>query len=181
MTKKENKKQDENLNPIIIDRPEKLRLARKTAEWSATTFGWAVWFFFCRPLFITFLWFLGVEAFYIHMIRLQGFKSVIVFFGSYASVILSVFTVALVWNMYNKIRYGRETKRKATPAVTPEELDWSFKMKEGSAAKLQIWKEVRVDFSSDYHLEFHPVGSVGPPLKGQYRRVRFKYQRTKEE
>lgn len=181
MTKKENKKQDENLNPIIINRPEKLRGIRKTAEWSATTFGWAVWFFFCRPLFITFLWFLGVEAFYIHMIRLQGFKSVIVFFGSYVSVVLSVFALALIWNKYNKIRYGRRNQRKATPAVTPEELDQSFKMKEGSTAKLHSWKEVRVDFSGDYHLEFHPVGSVGPPLKGQYRRVRFKYQRTKEE
>ena len=180
MTKQTNRNEPDQ-NPIIINRPEKLSSVKKIAEWSVTAFGWGLWFFFCRPLLIAFLWFLGFEAFYVHMIRLQGLRSVIVFFESYVFVILTLLLVARGWSFYNQMRFGQRGKRKGAPEVKPDELDHYFNMKEGSAAKLQSWKEIQIDFSPDYHLEFHRVGSLeASPLKGQYRVVRFKHPRAKK-
>jgi biofilm PGA synthesis protein PgaD len=163
-------KDKDNVNTIIVNNPKKLNPFRKGTEWSLTFIGWCIWLFLIRPIMLVFLWFIGFKMFYVHMIRLKGLSSLILFFANYLFIILFILLFVRGWNVYNRIRFrGREHRQHAT-AVRPEELDKHFLMPEGSAASIQTWDEIRVDFHKGGQFE---VMNEAPPetqkrIKGLY-------------
>lgn len=131
---------------IVINHPEKMTWLKETIEWSATLFGWAVWLFLARPLFVAVLWFIGFKVFYTHMIRLEGWHGMIIFFSKYIYIVVLIFLIARGWGFYNAFKYRGKSKRKQNPPTTPEDLDTYFRLPKGGTSKIQKWKEVQVDF-----------------------------------
>ena len=133
--------------PVIIDRPEALSPLRQGTEWSITTLGWIIWFFLCRPLVLVFLWFIGMEIFYEHMLRLGGLKGLKEIWGIYLFIILIIFLTVRGWNVYNYFKFRRKDRRQQSPAVTQSELEDYLKFEAGGVATIQNWSNVVIDFS----------------------------------
>ena len=136
---------------IIINRPEALGYFRRGTEWSLTTVGWIIWFFLCRPFMLIFLWFLGVQIFYEHMVRLSGLRGLREFFGAYLGVILLIFLILRVWNIYNYSKFrGKDRRQKAIDTSVPE-LEKFFKLDPGAINTLYNWSQIAIDFAPDHH------------------------------
>lgn len=149
---------------IIIDRPEALSSFRRGTEWSITTLGWMLWFFLCRPLILVFLWFIGVEIFYEHMLRLGGLKGLKDIWGIYLFIILVIFFIVRGWNVYNYFKFRKKDRRQQAKPVIPPELEDYFRMEPATAATIQTWPNVAVDFADHYALKLRDPSGKNPQV-----------------
>jgi len=150
--------------PIIIDRPEALNPFRRGTEWSITTIGWIIWFFLCRPLILVFLWFIGMEIFYEHMIHLGGLQGLKEIWGIYLFVILIIFLVVRGWNVYNYFKFRKKDRRQQAPAVTAAEMEHYLKFEAGGVAAVQTWSNMAIDFSGHYALKLSDPSGKNPKV-----------------
>src|ERR1017187_4981193 len=108
VNKKNTKNNDEDL---IIYHPHALNPLRRGVEWSVTAIGWFIWAVLCRPLLLAFLWFLGFEIFYEHMIRLGGIKALVSFAFIYFGSLFVMYLFIRGWNYYNARKFRKKNKR----------------------------------------------------------------------
>ena len=149
----EKKMRKKRFDELIINRPMAMRKFRRRMEISITTIGWAIWIFVCRPLFIIFLWMIGFQFFYEHMINLGGLVGLQEQGISYMLVIFLVYILVRGWNVYNKVYFGKRNRRKDFKETNPEELDRFFHFSDESSLHFQKAKRVNIDFFKGGHIE----------------------------
>ncbi|MBN1870747.1 MAG: poly-beta-1,6-N-acetyl-D-glucosamine biosynthesis protein PgaD [Candidatus Omnitrophica bacterium] len=154
---------------LIINRPEVLKKTRRRIEFSLTTIGWAVWIFLCRPLLIILLWFLSFRVFFRHMVDLGGFVGLQQLKIYYVSVIIVIIFLVRGWNLYNKVRYGKKTRRKFVRGVSDERLEKCFKLPQGSAHQLQGMKRFDVDFFDGHQIRIRLPGKPQSLIDGYFK------------
>jgi biofilm PGA synthesis protein PgaD len=145
MVNEQNAKNNED--DLIIYHPHALHPLRKGVEMTVTVIGWFIWAVLCRPLFLAFLWFLGFEIFYEHMIRLGGIKALIDFAYLYLGTIFAMYVLIRSWNFYNARKFRNKNKRKNVKDVTAADLEDYFKFAPDTIEKAQGWKNTVVGFS----------------------------------
>jgi poly-beta-1,6-N-acetyl-D-glucosamine biosynthesis protein PgaD len=159
----------QRFDDLIINRPQSMRKIRRRMEISATTIGWVIWLFVCRPLFIILLWLIGFQFFYEHMINLGGLAGLKEQWIAYIIVILLIYIVVRGWNVYNKVRYGKKNRRKATKETTPEEMDKFFQFSENSCQLFQKARRISIDFTKGGQIEVRDPGQPDPNIrKGRF-------------
>ena len=157
------------LDSLIINRPEALKKTRRRIEFSLTTIGWAVWLFICRPLLILLLWFLSFRVFFRHMIDLGGLAGLQQLKIFYISIIVLIVFIVRGWNLYNKARYGKKTRRKFVRGISDKRLEDYFKLPQGSASRLQGMKEIKVEFLQDHQLHLDEPGKPSNGFNGYFK------------
>src|SRR5271154_7383806 len=116
MVNEQNSKNNED--NLIIYHPHALNPLRKGVELGVTVVGWFIWAILCRPLLLAFLWFLGFELFYEHMIRLGGYKALLSFAFIYFGSIFLMYLLIRGWNFYNSKKFKGKDRRKNVRDVT---------------------------------------------------------------
>lgn len=161
-------RQRRKFESLIINRPEVLHDIRRKAELSITTIGWAVWIFLCRPALLALLWFMGFRFFFKHMIDLSGLAGLDELKVYYISVIIFIILLVRGWNMYNKVRYGKQRRRASAKHVTDEKLESCFALPGKSAKKLQNMTNLTIDFLEDHHIRIKDKDS-DTQINGHFR------------
>jgi len=156
------------LDSLIINRPEALNATRRRIEFSLTTIGWAVWIFLCRPLLLIILWFLGFRFFFRHMVDLGGLVGLHELKLFYISGVIVIIFLIRGWNFYNKVRYGKKTRRKAVRGVSDRRLEEYFKLPLGGAQKLQNMSEIKINFNKDHQLTINDPAKPSQGFKGYF-------------
>ncbi len=156
------------LDSLIINRPEALNATRRRIEFSLTTIGWAVWIFLCRPLLLVVLWYLGFRFFFRHMVDLGGLVGLQELKLFYLSGIIVIIFLIRGWNFYNKVRYGKKTRRKSAPPVSTGQIEQYFKLPQGRAQQLQDMNEIKVVFESDHQLIIKDPTKSAEGFKGYF-------------
>ena len=149
----EKKMRKKRFDDLIINRPMAMRTFRRRMEISITTIGWAIWIFVCRPLFIIFLWMIGFQFFYEHMINLGGLLGLQEQGIGYLVVIFLVYLLVRGWNVYNKVQYGTRNRRKDFRETDAGELDKFFRFPENSCLHFQKAKRINIDFFEGGRIE----------------------------
>ncbi len=173
MTQEENKKSNDQKEQdrLIIDRPEALSPMRKGMELTVTAIGWFIWAVLCRPLLLVFLWFVGFQIFYEHMIRLGGFSALIDFGFIYMGAIFALYLIIRGWNFYNAKKFKNKERRKSDKLVTAQDLENFFEMPPHSVDNAREWKNVTVTFAENHQIILAQTGNSNPKkqAKGLFR------------
>ena len=145
---------EEKKDDLIITRPQAISSMRKGTEMTATVAGWFVWAVLCRPLILVVLWFLGVEIFYEHMIRLKGIFSLADSVIIYYVVVLAFYLIIRGWNSYNAWKFKGKDRRVKNVSVSDADLERLFKLQPRTLKKIRSCKDVTIDVQSDDRLIF---------------------------
>ena len=185
-----NKREDKKKSieeSLIVYHPKAMGPARKWTEMSITTIGWFFWFLICRPLILAFLWLIGLQIFYIHMIRLGGLKGVTDVFWIYYTISIFIFVVMRGWNLYNVKKFRMRESRLSSNLTSHPELEKFMKMPPQSIDGIHNLRAVAVDFLENHNLLFKDIsqenGKSYPayfnPSKPDYASMRLKKNREK--
>ena len=145
--KKNPKDRDEDL---IIYHPHALNPLRKGVELSLTVIGWFIWAVLCRPLLLAYLWFLGFEIFYEHMIRLGGIKAIVGFSFIYFGTVFVMYLFIRGWNFYNAKKFRKRNQRKNVKNVSTDDLENYFRFSPRTIEQAQGWKNIVVSFQAKH-------------------------------
>lgn len=154
--KNSQKKQDE----MIIYHPHALNPLRKGVELSVTVIGWFIWAVLCRPLMLAFLWFLGFEIFYEHMIRLGGIVALADFAFIYFTSVFTMYLFIRGWNYYNARKFRKKNKRKSVKDVTADDLEQFFKFTPQTIENAQGWKNIVVSFQAKHQISIRQLSDT---------------------
>jgi biofilm PGA synthesis protein PgaD len=149
MANEQNSQKADEQEDLIIYHPHALNPFRKGVELTITAIGWFIWGILCRPLMLTFMWFLGFEIFYEHMIRLHGIAALVDFVFVYLTCIFIMYLSIRSWNYYNAKRFKGKDRRKSVNNVSTKDLEEYFKFSAGAIQQTQSWKNVVVSFKED--------------------------------
>jgi biofilm PGA synthesis protein PgaD len=157
------------LNDLIINRPEAMKTTRRRIEFSLTTIGWAVWLFLCRPLLMILLWFVSFRIFFRHMIDLGGLAGLQELKIIYISVIIFIVFMVRGWSFYNKVRFGKKTRRKFVRGVSEKRLEEYFRLPDGSARQLRNMKIMDVEFFPQHQLHIKDAEKSSVRFNGHFK------------
>lgn len=158
-----------HFDSLIINRPEAMKDLRRRTEFSITTIGWIVWLFLCRPLFILLLWLIGFKFFYQHMVDLGGLVGLNELKYVYITCIVLILLLVRGWNVYNKIRYGKKTRRKFDGGVTHKSLEEYFELPDDAAIEIHKMSEIDVDFLDNHQINLKDTKSPSESFNGKFR------------
>ncbi len=154
---------------LIINRPEALKVTRRRIEFSLTTLGWAIWIFLCRPLLIILLWLVSFRVFFRHMVDLGGLIGLQELKFVYISVIIFIVFMIRGWSFYNKVRFGKKTRRKFVRGVSEKRLEEYFKLPDGSAHQLQNMKAIDIEFLDKHQLHIRDAERSSARFHGHFK------------
>jgi len=117
--------------------------------------GVIAWILICRPLLILFLWIMGLQFLYEHMVVLGGFQDLIEFWKIYIYVILFIFIVIKGWNFYNRFRFRTKSRRSQVRPADNDEIDKFFKLSGQGSETIQRWNDIAIDFKDNYELRIY--------------------------
>ncbi len=139
---------------LIIFRPQALSAIRKGTEMTATVTGWLIWAALCQPIFSILLWFFGFKTFYENMIHLKGISGLADSVFVYAIVVLAFYVIIRSWNFYNIWKFRGKERRVINSSVSFQDLERFFKLPPQTVKKIQMWKDITIDFRSGDRLLF---------------------------
>jgi len=165
---------DKNIKPVdedlIIYHPHALHPLRRGVEMGITAVGWFIWAVLCRPLVLAFMWFLGFEIFYEHMIRLGGIKALAAFAFIYFGTIFGMYLFIRGWNYYNATKFRKKNKRRSVTDVSAADLEAYFKFQEHAVEKAQQWKYIVVSFQAGHQISIRkPADEEAQSDKGYFK------------
>lgn len=126
----------------IIDKPSFKSLPRKVAEWSFTTFMWALWLYLLLPLMNIVLWLLGFHYFFVEVVEKAGYLTLLGLLKKTGISVLVVFGAIRIWGHYNYLRFRKKERRKTVSAATTQQLSEFFQISQEHVLRLQSEKEV---------------------------------------
>ncbi|MEI7998474.1 MAG: poly-beta-1,6-N-acetyl-D-glucosamine biosynthesis protein PgaD [Candidatus Omnitrophota bacterium] len=155
---------------LIINHPYALNPFRKGVELTLTTIGWIIWAVLCRPLLLAFMWFLSVEIFYEHMIRLGGIFALADFIIIYLGCLFVLYLFIRGWNFYNSRRFRGKDRRKSVKEVSSNDLESYFKFASHVIEKARNWKNISVSFKDDNQVFLKEMESIKEgPYRGYFK------------
>ena len=161
MAKRDMTRKDGESRPLIINRPDALGQARKWTELGVTTFGWIVWMFICRPVLIAMLWALGIQLFYVQMVKLGGFGGIVELFWIYFWVIFFIWLAIRSWNLYNYLRFKKRESRRNTNVVEKRELERFMKLPADALRAIHESNIIAVDFQGGHKIQMRDISREG--------------------
>ena len=96
--------------------------------------------------FALFIWFLGFEIFYEHMIRLGGITALVGFSYIYFTTVFCMYLLVRGWNFYNVKKFRHKDRRKHVVDVSTDDLDRHFGFISHTIERTQAWKNIVVYF-----------------------------------
>lgn len=120
----------------------------------------------CRPVLIILLWLVSFRVFFRHMVDLGGLVGLQELKIFYISGIILIVFLIRGWNIYNKMRYGKKSRRKFVRGVSDAKLEEYFKLPQGNARQLQGTKEIDVDFREDHQIHIAALGKPRRSING---------------
>lgn len=130
---------------VIINEPDLMTKSRLFTEWSIVLASWALWLVVLRPLLVVFLWALGVRAFYIHMVFLEGISNFDLFLRGGLCVVIICLTIA-AWTLYDRLRYAGQYKGVSRGLAENSYMGAFFRMTDQDVRRIKQGKRVDVYF-----------------------------------
>lgn len=136
----------------VIDNPNKLPALIYIRDLVLTILCWVMYLLFLQDFF----WFMSdVVTWALHGFaqtdRYESFRivgTVIIFI----QIIIIVDVIYIGWSFYNMLRFGRQTRRRASPPVTIEQLAERFKQSPDDVASWQQSKTLVMHLDKRGHL-----------------------------
>ncbi len=133
----------------IRDNPKLRSFFRNITEMTFTSFVWGVWVYLLLPVINLGLWIFGLSFFKITVIEEVGLKEFTDLMGKMGWTVLIVFLVLRLWGYYNYVKFGKRSRRKATPSVTIEQLAGHYQIPADDVKRMRSEKEVVWSYTSD--------------------------------
>jgi poly-beta-1,6-N-acetyl-D-glucosamine biosynthesis protein PgaD len=116
-----------NTDGLIIDVPQELSRLRRAEETGLTVLAAVAWLTGLRPLLLLVLWYLGGQAAYTHMVKLEGWNNR-GYFVMLGTIFAGLSALVLAWNRYNALRFRRAERRRLQPTRSEADLPASFSL-----------------------------------------------------
>ena len=133
----------------IRDNPKLRSFFRNITEMTFTGVVWGMWVYMFLPVVNIVLWIFGFRFIKIAFIEHVGYTEFIGLLGKMGWTVLIVFLVLRLWGYYNFVRFGKRSRRKATPPVTIEQLAEHYKIPRDDVKRMQSEKEVVWSYTTD--------------------------------
>jgi poly-beta-1,6-N-acetyl-D-glucosamine biosynthesis protein PgaD len=130
-----------NIYPNIIETSKSLPFLLLLRDVILTALCWLLFLYFLRDAFGFFmdvaLWaingFVGAEAY-------DSFRIVDTII-LYVEIIVVMNAVYIGWAIYNNVRFGKETRRRASPAVTADEIASRLRV---NPREMESWRKAKI-------------------------------------
>lgn len=129
---------------LIVDVPDQLSWARRTADAGLTTFAMVLWFLALRPLFLLGIWYLGWQVAYTHMVKLEGWNNP-GYFAALGAVVAGISALLFVWGRYNALRFRRVERRELQRASTEAEVAARFGLAPEQIEQVRRSRDLRIE------------------------------------
>ncbi len=133
----------------IRDNPKLRSFFRNITEMTFTGVVWGVWVYLLLPVVNLLLWVFGFRYMKIAVIEQVGYKEFLDLMDKMGWTVLIVFLVLRIWGYYNYVRFGKRSRRKATPPATIEQLAGHYNIPEEDVKRMRSEKEVVWSYTSE--------------------------------
>lgn len=144
---------DSTVNPLIINAPNLQSLRQRYASALLTLIFWIIWIHLWLPLITLFGWLFGIDTFYLHMVELEGYRSLLSVLTYYLLAIAIISTGLGGWALINYLRFRNRERRRSAPPVSADEVCETFGVDEAELAAGRASTLITVLFEDD--------GSIG--------------------
>jgi biofilm PGA synthesis protein PgaD len=140
-------------NHLIIDKPH-LQNHMQRYGWGTVTFiAWAIYVYLWMPMLTLFAWWIGYKLFHIHFIELNGAAGLFDKLALYATIILVLSAILIIWARIEQLRFKDKERRKAGSAVSLREVALRYKLNENQLGRIRQKKSIQVVFNASGNID----------------------------
>lgn len=137
---------------IIVDRPNLVTKTRRFTELTISVASWILWFLAMRPVMLLLMWLAGWRFFYVHMLGKGGIRNP-VYFGVGLMCIFGILALIIIWNRYDKFRYGGKYKGRSKGLAEDAYMAAFYRMRPEDVRRIKRAQRLDVYFTDNHQIE----------------------------